>query len=510
MVKPRLNLDELPEEIILDILKNVYTTPIPDFQLRRWGGLDREWARYNQSARDIQNVRLTSRTLSRIGSEVLIQYVGVDLSFSSLTRFQTIMGHPGIRKGVGMVRIRLSIYQPYLCMDEVCYRRKKFAIRDDECLLGPEGKLAEPERLARWQDGGEPDEVKAAIKQSHQEYREGYQAQYSVLKERQKFIQGIADALKMSDNKALRVEFTDRDDLPEAYRFRQSVQRAKVENYLILLLGSPISPREWNAVEYSQRDRYHPWSLAPMLLDILAAFADERINIVDLKLAISRLKRSERETLGKMERELEPIRGVSTAMRNLRNFTYSHDSSLRQAPPSKQKARPELNTLLYRCLPPSLRTLELRSVWFEPREHHLPGLTQIMLESAVLESPRSLEHLLQRLEPHKVAITLSDCSISGLEDSWADILDILRSKQRNARLIDTGHYVGDGDFWEITIRNPKWLPLGPEIASLDVADDFMDPCLQDLLTQNFTEYVRRSQQYIRGDYDINPLRESPH
>ncbi|KAG8162567.1 hypothetical protein KVR01_008332 [Diaporthe batatas] len=480
MAKPQPNLEELPEEIILHILRMVHDTPIPDFHLRKWGYQDDSWFEYDQSTRDIQNVRLTSRSLSRIGSELLIEYVGLDLSLESLTRFQTIMAHPGIRKGVGMIRIRLPAYQWHLCVEEMTYEKKKLDVGRIAICLGPEGET--PASLCSgWRDCPQtPDEVKAAIEQSRREYRKRFQAQQRFLKDPQDFLQGVSNALKMSNNKAIRVEFTDMNDLPQQFRFRQSVERAEVENHLDLLLRAPLSPRPWcvSAYDDGNEPEFHQ-GLAPLILHILAAFADERINIVSLKLRISSVNSSDRKVLGKMESELGPVRGACTAMRNLRRFKYLNMESTNPLLASEGGTHRELSTLLYRCLPPSLRVLELWGPtdldWLRCR---LPSLTQITLDSLEVRA-EGLEPMLRWLQPHETDITLRRCHNEIA--TWDAILDLLRSKQRNTRLIQ---------------------PSGLEFGLAQQTGRFSSL----YSPEERANRIRVSEQYIRGDLDTNPFR----
>lgn len=510
MAERPLRLVELPEEIILQILRNVYDTPIPDFKIRKLSYLAADSARYNQAIRDIQNVRLTSRILSRVGSELLIEYVGVDLSWESLHRFQKIMRHPGIRKGVGMVRIRLPIYNIEFGANEEFYtfnQLESFDFLQYYCRsvhdLGPEAKA-----FCLWLDRSMRDcpwtqeKVNTAIKHSRREYRDRYASQMALLANgRKKFIRYIAEALKESNNKALRIEITDIDDLPTPYRMLQSVQRAEEGDALDLLLKPAASPSPWRAFATRPDDR--PRCLAPMVFEMLAAFQDERINIVDLKLEISMVTESDREMFGKMEPEQEPLRGASAAMRNLRNFTFWRPSSEGQAPAYQQRTRPELSTLLYRCLPSSMRTLKLNSVGLEMLQCRFPGLTQITLEHIAFEGAKSLEHFLQSAETHKIALTLGYCSIFG--GSWADVLDFLRAKQRKTCLIAPSA----GEFREIEYGWPVvWPLLSPDDADLDMTKG-PSPA-QRLSGSCFYQYVTRSQQYIRGDCDVNPLRQRPH
>lgn len=76
----RKDLLELPDEIILQIFQQVHDTPTPASS--REG--QKEWTRYDRGTRDIQNIRLTCREFNRIGSELLIKFVGVDVSAESL------------------------------------------------------------------------------------------------------------------------------------------------------------------------------------------------------------------------------------------------------------------------------------------------------------------------------------------------------------------------------------------------------------------------------------------
>ncbi|POS73822.1 hypothetical protein DHEL01_v207786 [Diaporthe helianthi] len=486
MASRPLKLERLPEEMILHILRNVHDTPIPRFGLRELVPVKRypilrtpsEWAQYYQGIRDIQNVRLTSKMLCRIGTEFLVGYVGIDFSLESLARFQRIMEHPGIRRGVEMVRIRLPVYSQVLCTDERLYTQKVALNASSVCdLLDSEVPCC----AHQWgQDRAESEKdiqanIIAAIEHSHREYKQRYQAQQSLLQQRERFIKGVFDAIKMSNNKALRLEFTDGRDLPTLNRLSKQLVTAKDRMYTIL--RRPFTPITWSALD--SVDPQPVQTLATIIPDMLAAFSDTRITIVDLKLEITKVTASDREAFGTMENALVPISG---AMWNLRKFTYIHCPWRRksQAGPSEQETRPELCTFLYQCLPPSLRTLELESVEIGPLRCRLPGLTQIRLVSLPNLTTEGLGHMLQGLERHGVAITLKECWVRFC--SWTDVLDLLRSKQSMTSLVKPR----GREFERIRILAPMILPhLAPDDA--------------------YIGFVRKAELYIQRARDINPF-----
>lgn len=459
---PRLNLLELPEEILLKILRAVHDTPTPNST--REG--QEEWTLFDQGTRDIQNVRLTCRLFNRISSEFLIKFVGVDLSVESLARLQGIMHHPTFGKGVSMVRIRLPVYELALdlSLDEYAWQVRR-NLSHFQYGMDPEvRKLAEyysdPPCSPR-----EERRFYAAIEPAHREYGRRYQAQFEFMKLR--FINGVANALAMS-RRPLRIEITDRYDFMWSYQ--QTVYRATRENLLDVV--SRPRPSTWEELRHRSPpiSRSYAWLIPP----ILAAFESDAIRIDDLHLDITETTAFHPVTSAKpMSREMR------YAMRNLRRFTYLGGTSPRDfifGP----GGMPEWRTVLYNCLPPeSLRDLVLRRVQLEPSTEWR-SLSRISLKEVRLDIKR-LALLLDPLESHTVDIHLDRCYLSN--GSWADVLDLLREKQRLARLD-----------WPTSLE--MYLVVPHESLS------YVFSHLED-----GHEGVSRAEQYIRGWLDTNPVRQ---
>lgn len=461
--QPRLNLLELPEEILLKILRAVHDTPTPSST--RDG--QEEWTLFDQATRDIQNVRLTCQLFNRISSEFLIRFVGVDVSVESLARLQGIMHHPTFGKGVSMVRIRLPVYESPLdlTLDKYAWEVRRNLIQF-QYEMDPElRKLAEYYTDPGQRSPREERRFYAAIEPAHQEYGRRYQAQFEFLKRR--FINGVANALAMS-RRPLRIEITDRYDFMWSYR--QSVYQATRENLLDVV--SRPRPSSWVELDHRSlsRSRDYAWLIPP----ILAAFASDAIRIDDLHLDITE------STAFYPATSAEPMsRGMRYAMRNLQRFTYlggTHPSTFIFGP----GWMPEWRTVLYNCLPPeSLRDLVLRRVELEPSAQWR-SLTRISLEEVRLDVKR-LALLLDPLESHKVDIHLDRCYLSN--GSWADVLDLLREKQRLARLD-----------WPADLEMNTWVPCESISYLFSHLEDGHGG-------------VSRAEQYIRGWLDINPVRE---
>ena len=458
------NLAELPEELILLIFRAVHGTPVPDSK-RSLNDVD--WARYNQGTRDIQNIRLTCRKFRRISSELLIKFVGVDLSLESLARLQAIMRHPTIGKGVGMIRIRLLAYdwalneRREIYVDEVRSRMNFHAE-----FMDPGARLLVGFYESGLRIGSEStiEKFSKAIEPGYSEFRRRYRAQ-SRLRKRY-FIHAVAHALGMS-RKPWRIEITDQDDfLPLHW---QAVYRATPHNVLDLL----SCPRASTWKELDDRDGALPRSFAWLVPRILAAFVDDRICITELYIDITKTTTFDHNMLLAGANST----AMQAALRNVRRFTYisrTHETLIGRGP--------GLSSLLYDCLPPaSLQILELFQTEL-PMRCQWPNLTRVWLAGLRVNAHR-LARFLQVLEPHRLGIMLNRCSLSG--GSWADVLELLRSRQRWA-----------------------WLeqPYGEEFDSfwLDLDNyEYVDPA------GRHYGGVTLPERYIRGSIDVNPIRELP-
>lgn len=466
---PRRNLSQLPEEIILQIFRAVHDTPIPNSRCR----LDEKWTRYDQGTRDIQNVRLTCQKFNRISSELLIKFVGVDLSVESLARLQAIMHHPTIGKGVGMIRIRLLAYDPIvdlnLFMDEMIntlhsYTRQMHQQMDRET-----------KRLASWYSEAWPIRVRSVVRKfraaaepAHREHRRRYRAQHDLSKS--DFIKNVCGALAMS-RKPLRIEFTDRND------FIWSDTLATKENLLdVISEPRPSSWRELNARCYNT-SRDYAWMIPLMLI----RFSMSRVRIADLHFDTTTTMFPEKVFPAELYSG-----GIKEAMQNLRRFTWHNDEIW-----DTSTVGPEWRLVLYNCLPAaSLRDLVLRRVMLKPMSQ-FSNLTRISLTEVEFSVER-FALLLKPLKPHTVDIILNNCFLdedaendnffNEGENWWADVLDLLRSKQRWTRL---------------------YSPHGFDIDNMSRENiNYLFGHLKD-----WHGGASKAEQYILGLLDVNPIRQ---
>lgn len=457
---PRRNLSQLPEELILEIFRAVHDTPIPNS--RRSG--DEEWTRYHRGTRDIQNIRLTCKKFDRISSELLIRFVGVDLSVESLDRLHAIMSHPTIGRGVGTVRIRLAAY------DWNLYKRPDRYVEEMRSHLAcymyhMDGHMG---MLATWYALGWELRTKSVVRKfraaadtGHQEYKRRFEEQYELPNHR--FINWVSHALGKS-RKPLSIEITDRNDF--MWSHSQSVYRATQDN-LLAVIARP-RPSTWQdlVARCHKTSRDNAWMI-PVMLE---GFADSGVPMAGLHFDLTR-------TMAQVMPVKMDSGVIKAAVRDLRNFTYHNDHI-----PETMRAGPEWRSVLYKCLPPaSLRDLMLRRVRLEPMSQ-CPSLTRITLKEVEFDLAR-LIHFLEPLEPHAVDITLDECFLNNInDDSWADVLDVLRSKQRWTRL-----------------DSPSGLDL-----------DGMSPENHNYLFVHLEDWyggASKAEQYIRGSLDVNPVRQ---
>lgn len=465
----RINLLELPDEVILQIFQQVHDTPTPTSS--REG--QEEWTRYDRGTRDIQNIRLTCREFNRIGSEFLIKFVGVDVSPESLGRLQQIMRHPTIVQGVRMVRIRLLPYDWILHMSQDQYKSEM------------RGRLQSYRRsmdravnkLAARYDWGQRiqfpllEHVDAASEWAHQEYRRRYLAQSSFSK--LQFIEDVAKALKMS-KRPLRIEVTDCNDF--RWSRLQSTCRASKENQLNEFLRPQASTWE----ELHARGPHMSRNFAWMIPQMLAHFGNKEVRIGELHFDITRTARSVQVI------PAHPISpAIEKALQGVRKFSFqSHNVSWDFGD------GPEWRNVLYdRLSPKSLQELVLRRVELDPSPQWR-SLTQIVLDDVELDFKR-LELLLKPFKRHSVEIHLADCFLTG--GSWADVLDLLRERQCRARL-----------YW------PKGVFDFDNDSNWVFTDDFVSPETMNYLFVHLNDWyggASKVEQYIQRWWDANPIRQ---
>lgn len=466
---PRRKLSKFPEELILQILRAVHDTPIPTSRCRD----GKEWTRFDQGTRDIQNVRLTCRLFNRISSELLIKFVGVDLSVESLARLQVIMHHPTIGKGVVMIRLRLSAYDWFMCPSPEVYVNKMMShSRRYMHHMDREVAYLADWYLQAWPIGVRSvvRKLRAAAEPAYWEYRRRCSVQRDI--STQWFIKGVADALAMS-RKPLRLQITDRNDFLCSYI--KSVSRATKDNLRAVILRPQAST--W--LEIEARCPHVSRDYAFMIPLMLAGFAESRVRIADLHFDITKTP-VPNQVMSPVLGQVTPVEvnsgTMKLAVQDLRSFTYDNDFDTH--------GRPEWRSVLYNCLPPaSLRDLVLRRVKLEPMSK-CGNLTRIILTEVEFDV-KTLAALLEPLKPHTVDISLNECFFDDNNDesSWADVLDLLRSKQRLTRLDS---------------------PLGWSI------DDILSPENYNYLFVHLKDWhggASKAEQYIRGSLDANPVRQ---
>lgn len=447
-----------PEEILIQIFQAVHDTP-PDSNRQN----DEERARYDQGTRDIQSIRLTCRKFNRLSSEFLIKFVGVDISENSLTRLQSIMEQPAICKGVRMIRIRLLAYDPFLHRNQFAYVHEM--VRHLELyspLMKKDARLLANYYVEAWRTGRWTGirHLFAGLGIHHQLYSLRYCEQHFV--SQQKFLAVVLNALQRSKQK-LRIEITDCNDFGRQYQ--QTIRRATIYN----LLSTIARPR---GSTWLQLHRFHPHaprSFEWMIPSLLAAFNDPSIHISELHFEITRTRRPQPMAFSE-----EMSRSIQLALQDLQKFKYTS-----HAYPGNRLPEPDMKCQLYSCLPPkSLKELCLRRVELEP-QRQWSNLQKIALMEVQFDVER-LASLLQPIEPHTAAIRLRKCRLS--EGSWADVIDLLRSKQREAVLIS---------------------PMGQEVI-------WMSPENRNYLFVHLADWHdgnSKAEQYIRGWIDDNPIRQ---
>lgn len=458
-----MSMLSLPDECILLIARAVRETPAPVTERRRPG---EEWTSYNQDTQDIQHLRLTCRRLNEISSEVLIPFLGVDISEKSLARFSRILRHPSIWRGVRQVRIRLLAYDRILSTsiekysDEMANRFVFFGplIVDKEVRRLASGYVEawrEPNRLPK-----EARQLQKAFALSRRHYRKRDYEQESVSTDQ--FVTEIAKGLQ-NCKKKLRVDITDTDDF--WWKMRKSVISATKDN-LLDVITEPHGCRWINLTDSGlNTSRSFLWLVFPLL----AAFAHVGLHVTELHLDFSRVRSQEAEVFRRK-------RIIRKGMQHLQGFRH-----ISRTGPGLRVLGPDFKKRLYSCLPPAtLQEILLTRIELEPQPQRLwPNLTSIYLHKVHFDC-RRLSILLGPMKPHTANICLHHCRVTG--GSWADVLDLLRSTQQLTIL----HEPQGGEFDGMSLENEKFLLV--RLADLHNGRNQIE-------------------QYVRGYLDVNPIRE---
>ncbi|KAL1870714.1 hypothetical protein Daus18300_005034 [Diaporthe australafricana] len=434
-IAPKISkLLSLPQEIILLIVQAVREAPAPITERLSPG---EEQATYNQELQDIRHLRLQCKQLARIGAEFLIPFLGVDISEDSLARFSEILREPAIRRGVRHVRIRLQAYDWVLSTSIEKYSEemiKRFR------LYGPLIVNKEARRLARdyveaWREPErwpkEAQQLRKAFALSHEQYRKRYYEQESVSTGR--FVTEISKGLQ-NCKKKLRVDFTDFGDFWR--RKRQTMISATKDN----LLDAITEPQACRWDEILENDSNKSGSFLWLIFPLLAAFGDVGLHIKELRLKLSRVRSQEVEVFGRKKM-------IQEAIQNLQSFW-----DLGLFDPELKVLGPDFKKQLYSCLPPAtLQKISLAAVGLEPQPQILwPNLTSISLFYVQFDC-RRLSTLLDPMEPHAANMCLHYCRVT--DGSWADVLDLLRSRQQ----LTTLHQPKGGEFDGMSPANEKFL-----------------------------------------------------
>lgn len=208
-----LNILDLPDELLRKIFESFWNHWasedeffIPDYI--NWGRVE-----------DTKNIRLTCRRFCNTSSHLLLRYVDVAMSPSSLTHLEEVACHPLLSKGIQAVRVHLDYFSATLATNIIHFtalavehlehtlavHRFVFEREGDEHLFGVSREALGPaiEKaeliLEAWEDfsqiiardsGGGQDILEGAIARSrevaglvsaHEIYRQKYLAQESVL-----------------------------------------------------------------------------------------------------------------------------------------------------------------------------------------------------------------------------------------------------------------------------------------------------------------------------------------
>jgi hypothetical protein len=397
------------------------------------------------------------------------------------------MAHPTIRKGVGMIRIRLTFY------DWLCYQSQEMylkEIRDAMVQLAHSLRGTDASRLplyyadalcynpAYW-PSPMLDDIKAAIKNSYQLYRWRSEAQDRF--PQQLFFGDVAKALTMCKTN-MRIEITDDYDFPLIYNLQ--VQRATRDNFLVLLAKAPARPYSWGELYFndgmaSPYHRHYTW-LVP---EILAASGRERIHFDNLNIHLSSIR--QRDWVGG-QADMGLLRAD---LKNVKTFSYGQGKTSIRNIPYDQEQQSELRTLLCNCLPSHpLRNLTLSEIRVQPRLLMLTAtkisLCDIRINFKILGS------LSRQIDPLGADIGLHFCRVERDSDSWADVLDLLRSM---------GHLT----------RFRLMYPNGWEFSLLQGPQPTFGMFPPNGGPHNYRVYydaVGKSEQYVLGYRGTNPLR----
>ena len=102
-----LKLLEMPDEVLIKIFDYV----------KGWTGKTAPFYELGNIGEDVKNLRLTCRRFCSTSSDLLLRFVRVELTPSSLSQFEEISRHPTISKGVRCVRVVLPLYNATLAQD---------------------------------------------------------------------------------------------------------------------------------------------------------------------------------------------------------------------------------------------------------------------------------------------------------------------------------------------------------------------------------------------------------
>lgn len=122
-VRP-LTVVDMPNEILTKIFANFEDDPAPQTQVAK-SPFEDPLPRPDLAS--IKNIRLTCRAFCEVASEILLPVVDLSFSQSSLQRLEQISSHPTISKSVRVLRVHANPYIRGLINDGVWFRDEAFS-----------------------------------------------------------------------------------------------------------------------------------------------------------------------------------------------------------------------------------------------------------------------------------------------------------------------------------------------------------------------------------------------
>lgn len=329
----KLGVLHLPDELLLGIFDNFKGSMYWDYLFLR---------RLTHNMETIQNARLTCRRFCDNSSHLLVPYLYVSPTPSSLKRLEQVTSHPSISRGLCLLKISARFYSAAIANNHrefarMCYRRvQQKTERLEEALEefggltrhGPESVVRADVEKARhilscWEPiafGEDTDQVNqhdpavAAILRGHRRYRENFEQHENMLRD-SFFARAVAAATARSRSR-IWLDISDAYDIgpqPEEPTWSTTLANPALLADPGLLVESGLAePRMWY---HARGDRAHeaPQSLLYELpLEMRAAGAQLLGVRVDLS----------RPDVFTPNLSTAQISGLNEAFKELRDFYF--------------------------------------------------------------------------------------------------------------------------------------------------------------------------------------------